>query len=503
VSREHAYDVVMRRGLGIAATLCALALAAPAAAAPIVPTGGAPSLPDFDGSAATARPLANPTIAPQNPWMAANPSSNIHNDTWMTDAYQRPGPLGVNLQTQSAAGPPSLCGSLAFDSAGHIVSVCPSSISPPHARVFDPVTLETLADYELPQAPDPPGTKQYQNFSGGGYFFLDQNDRMWIPTKTDHIYVLAISDDGTSLTLEEDYDLTPVLDEAGERITSALPDFAGRIWFVTKQNGKVGVLNPSSGQVWVRKIGEEIENSFAVGTDGVYVVSDKRMYRFKAHGRAPHILWRHKYENSGIVKPSQVDAGSGTTPTIMEGGYVAITDNADPMNVVVYRTARRLHGKPRVVCEVPVFGAGKGATENSLITAGRSLIVENNYGYEDPLDVPDTEYQTEPGFVRVDVKRNGTGCRKRWTNHKARAPTVVPKLSTDNGLIYTYTMPPDPSGTEGYYWTAIDFRTGKTAWSKFAGSGLTYNNNYAGLALGADGTAYLGVIGGLIALRDG
>ena len=45
--------------------------------------------------------------------------------------------------------------------------------------------------------------------------------------------------------------------------------------------------------------------------------------------------------NSGIVKPSQVDAGSGTTPTIMDNGYVAITDNADPMNVVVYRTAKQ------------------------------------------------------------------------------------------------------------------------------------------------------------------
>ena len=48
--------------------------------------------------------------------MATNPNSNIHNDTWMTDAYQRRGPLGNALVTQSEAKPPSLCGSLAFDS---------------------------------------------------------------------------------------------------------------------------------------------------------------------------------------------------------------------------------------------------------------------------------------------------------------------------------------------------------------------------------------------------
>jgi hypothetical protein len=79
----------------------------------------------------------------------------------------------------------------------------------------------------------------------------------------------------------------------------------------------------------------------------------------------------------------------------------------------------------------------------------------------------------------------------------------VPKLSARTGLIYTYTRPPDPSGAQGYYWTAIDFRSGQTVWSRLAGSGLLFNNNYAGLALGADGTAYLGVIGGIVALRDG
>ena len=44
----------------------------------------------------------------------------------MTDAYQRSGPLGNNLAATSGAKPPSLCGSITFDSQGRIVSVCPS-----------------------------------------------------------------------------------------------------------------------------------------------------------------------------------------------------------------------------------------------------------------------------------------------------------------------------------------------------------------------------------------
>ena len=213
------------------------------------------------------------------------------------------------------------------------------------------------------------------------------------------------------------------------------------------------------------------------------------------------MIWKGGYPNSGIVKPSQVNAGSGTTPTIMDNGYVAITDNADPMDIVVYRTAKKLHGAKRKVCVQPVFGVGGSATENSLLTAGRSLIVENNYGYQDPFG-PNTGAVTEPGFARVDLNKKGDGCKLKWTNTDARAPTVVPKLSTKTGLIYAYTRPPDPLA-QGYYWTAIDWHTGATVWSRYAGSGLLFNNNYAGLAIGPTGTAYLGVVGGLISLRDG
>src|SRR5918911_918762 len=444
--------IAYRRGTvagAIGAAGCAVAswlalCPAPAFGAPIASSGPAPSLPAFRGHAAVGHRIKRSSIPPQNPFMAKDPFSNIHNDTWMTDSYRYRGPLGRSLVATSEAKPPRICGSIAFDKRRRLVSVCPSLSGGPQVRIMDPRTLATRVTYDLPDAPNLPGTKLYQNFTGGGYFFLDDEDR---------------------------------------------------IWFVSKRNGKVGTLDRRTGHLRVKTLHEEIENSFAVGSRGVYIVSDRRMYRFEA-GRngAPRVVWKARYKNSGIVKPGQVDAGSGTTPTILPGGYVAITDNAEPMHVVVYRTAAKLHrGIRRIVCQVPVFGKHTGDTENSLIGTRRSLIVENNYGYQDPLG-PNAGAVTKPGFARVDIKRHGKGCRKVWTNREVRAPTVVPKISTKSGLIYTYSRPPDSSGSQGYYWTAIDFGNGKTVWSQYAGSGTGYNNNYSGLAIGPDGTAYLGVI---------
>ena len=493
-------DVARRAAITIA--LCAPgALPSLAAAAPI-PAAPVTSLPLASGQPATPHALV-PAAPPQNPSMAKNPNSNIHNDTWMTDAYRRSGPLGKNLQATSGAHALSLCASLAFDRKGRIVSVCPSNLAAPQARIFDPKTLEVLATYDMPEAPNPPGTLAFQNFTGGGYFFLDNKDQIWSATKTSHLFVLAEGADGRSLTKVKDFDLSKVL-TANQRITSALPDFQGRIWFVSKKDGVIGVLNTKTKAIRTIKLGEEVENSFAVDRDAVYIVSDKRMYRFHASDAGkPVIDWKVTYKNSGITKPSQVDAGSGTTPTIMPGGYVTITDNADPMNVVVYRTQAKLgKGKKRVVCEVPVFGKGASATENSIMAARNAAFVENNYGYQDPFGAT-AGAPTTAGFARVDIKADGSGCKKAWENTTTAAPTVVPKLSTASGLIYTYIAPTDPTGVNAWYWAAIDARNGKEVWRTYSGSGLTFNNNYSGLAIGPDGTAYLGAIGGLLALRDG
>lgn len=130
--------------------------------------------------------------APQNPFLAPDPFSNIHNDTWTSNTYSIAGPRAGATNAYGSYDP-SVCGSLTSDRSGRIVSVCPSLVASPQARIIDPRTLKVLGTYDLPQAPDAAGTVGFQNLTGGGYFFLDQRDRVWTTTKTSHLFVLAIS----------------------------------------------------------------------------------------------------------------------------------------------------------------------------------------------------------------------------------------------------------------------------------------------------------------------
>lgn len=53
-----------------------------------------------------------------------------------------------------------------------------------------------------------------------------------------------------------------------------------------------------------------------------------------------------------------------------------------------------------------------------------------------------------------------------------------------------------------WYWAAVSFRTGKLVWERRSGTGPLYDNAYSGLAIGPTGTAYLGALGGMMAIKD-
>jgi hypothetical protein len=499
--RAFAGHAALSIATAVIGSLLCTSLALAATPIPNDPPNGPSLVPNYLGAPATPAPVKAPKI-PQNPFMAPNGLSNVHNDGYQSDTYTWSGPLGRNPTVNSQFfGTLGICGiTIVFDRLGRLATICVSGTEQ-RLTMFDPTTLDTLATYDLPPRVIPPGGNPFTS-GGGAYFYLDDQDRAVVSTGRS-IRVVADTDDPSNpgFSLVTTYDLMSVIPE-DDQINSAIPDWSGNLWFVTRFHGIVGALDQNSGGLIDSvRLDEPIENSFATDEKGgVYIVSDAALYRFDL-GKDGEIetTWREAYQNSGIVKPGQFTAGSGTTPTVMGNHYVAITDNADPMNVVVYRRARHVADGRRVVCQQPVFEQGASATENSLIGTDNSMIVENNYGYAPPPFATENGNTTTPGIERVDIAQNGKSCRTVWHSDEI-SPSVVPKLSLANGLVYTITKPP---GTpDAWYLTAIDFESGETAWSRLLGTGRFYNNHYAGISISPRGDLYSGVLGGTVRVVD-
>ena len=175
-----------------AAFIAALLVGAPAASAVPIPEGpAAGSLPVYSGAPAAAEPVGA-SQPPRHPFMAPNERSNLHDDAYQTDAYRTLGPLGRDVLKQDTFLPN--LGECASDHlrqpgpARHRVRIdrrsrrwpCStrpaSTCSPPtRCRRATPATLNSLFTY----------------FGGGGYFYLDNQDRAVIPTTSHHILVVG------------------------------------------------------------------------------------------------------------------------------------------------------------------------------------------------------------------------------------------------------------------------------------------------------------------------
>jgi hypothetical protein len=380
---------------------------------------------------------------------------------------------------------------------------------------------------------------------GGIYSFFDARDRFTIAAGGTHIWTLVEGGSAESpvfeLPKENDVDLSELIHpEVVGNLAGLMLDWQGRIWFATtgKEAGepaRVYVLNPAKATYPYTDTksvpldqGEIIRNTFALDKTGrdrsaAYIVSSQKMYRIDAGpDDQPRIVWSQPYDTVPSdtnneqyvngVKNGQYELGSGTSPTILgEGKYVAITDNAEQLKVVVYRTDERLGpDENRIVCQEPVFENDKGALSNSLLGTRLSLIATNNYNYFYDWPSGKLIYPSEPGLARIDIDPNGKGCHTVWTNSDV-ATTNCPRLSTRTGLIYAVARVMDkskideqhPYGLDVYYWTALDFRTGKVVWQKMAGTGVLFDSFYpAGGDIGPNGVLYYGAYGGLVTLRD-
>ena len=210
----------------------------------------------------------------------------------------------------------------------------------------------------------------FQNFTGGGYFFLDRQDRIWSATKTSHLVVLAERDDGdagssrspTTTSRRAERRRAGHLGAARLRAAASgsSPRRAARSASSTRGRAGSASIAPRRGDRELVR-GRPGRASTSSPTSACTGFSAARRPHRASTGRSP-------YRTPASQKPGQVDAGSGTTPTIMarrlrrdhrqrrpdERRRLPTGDEAAPRQT-------------RTVCEVPVFAPGASATENSLI----------------------------------------------------------------------------------------------------------------------------------------
>ncbi len=318
-----------------------------------------------------------------------------------------------------------------------------------------------------------------------------------------------------------DVDLSKVT--GGSGIQSALPDWAGRIWFVTV-SGVVGFVTPKGA---VRDVhlpkGETIANSFSMDeSGGVFIVSTHALYRFDVRRGRPRTTWRKPYDRGSRVKPGQVSQGSGTTPTLVGrassrgGGSIAITDNADPrMNVLVFRRGKAGPGPQAAVPPAGLRRREERRREQPDLRArrpgrGEQLRLRRPAPGGSLRPLGDHRARHGQGRGELPARRLPRRLAQHHRPDPHRGGQAEPPHRADLRL-----HPPQrcrgparrrPRPTrfspEAWFFTAFSARTGKQVWSKYTGSGLGFNNNYAPVSLGPDGTAYVGTLGGLIRVAD-
>jgi hypothetical protein len=495
------------RHVGVFALVAAVAFAVvaviPDGRIPIPPGGGLLVSSSYVGAAADPKPI-DLTIE-QHPGLAANGRSQMHTDGWSSDTYAGPGPLGRDPEIDTAWYGVKECATIAFDSRDRIIGLCGGFNGRNVGmtlNIIDPESMDPLATLAMPRTKSNNGKRPWEDLCGGAYFYLDNEDRAVVETTDRRIFTIETADvDGeASLRIIDEVDLTEQIPE-DDCLLALMADWNGAgTWFVT-QDGRVGLVDLATGESTVLDLDEEIGNSVSADENGLYVVTVGALYRLRVGDDGSiEIDWRTEYTNSGVFKPGQVSAGSGTTPTVLPSGLVAITDNAEPrMNVQFYDI-----DDGSLQCEAPVFGDGASASDNSMVAVGEAgVVVENNYGYTAPWSTV-LGRSTPGGFARVDAVPAGETytCEVTWTSDVV-SPTSVAKVSLENGLLYSYSTQPSRWGVQSWYISAIDAESGEEAFRVRTGTGSSFNNHYSAITLAPDGSLFVATLAGMVRLRDG
>jgi hypothetical protein len=375
----------------------------------------------------------------------------------------------------------------------------------------------------------------FRNTSGGAYFYLSNNNKVYIPGANNNILRISIANrkfiksNIESINIQEQILAGSLLDPSLANkdqlnvLTAILPDKNGNVWF-TSQYGIIGLihrtdkfegtdcpkvyasfvgfygaktkikkifgkeikdlsdlsfyqegkgLTPELRKQFIDEISndpdtrEEIQNSFSVSEDGVFIISNFALYKLFFNEETKKIemdpQWLETFKKGDLVypndfsrKPGHLNNGGGTTPTLMDNRFVAIGDNdTSQININIYDQK-----SGELVFRHKLFNDEASACENSIVAYKNSFVIANTYGYVDPFKTNDTA----GGIMRFDFNesKNNFELNEKWPATGLFDPkTATPKLSAGNGLIYVYNRSDeDFNGHNDWQLTAVDFRTG-------------------------------------------
>jgi hypothetical protein len=498
------------------------------------------------------------SAAPQyHPWLADSTMPQFHQGPWQQDSTRNPGPTSD-----------SQLGNAQFAATGLVnVGLLESPAYADGKRVFWGGNVDQIYKLEIANG-KPRVISKVSRYGGTLENLMAPFAGAYTAVRYDNTYltgakrsVLAYrdavaGDRNSSIALYKRYEIPQsVAPDQGlgkpEQITGMGVLWDGKIAVVTRF-GTVGVVDIENNRAKFSRVGsgESISNSIAVASDGgIYVVSDKAMYRFQwntsnewnaATLKSPLTdaascsqCWRETYETfvgDGITFSS----GSGSTPSLMgpNGEYVVITDGAKVANLSVYRTGTLQSGQTRLAARKPVnFGDAnreRTSSEQSVVVSGYGMaVVSNDYkdvgslGSNLPLwfrltiqPVIDV-LLTLPAGKNIDnarvtllgytPKHQPWGVQKftfnpanatlssSWVRNDVSCPNAVPLMSETSNRFYCV-------GARNYQWTieSLDWTSGGNHFSKDLGLLPRFNSFYALTQLTSDGSILYGSVDGVV-----
>ena len=202
-------------------------------------------------------------------------------------------------------------------SSGRLITTCISATTV-ELRLMDPRTLNTVASHLLPPRVIPPGVTRSRR-PGGAYFYVDNKDRAVVSIGPPDLRGRDPGQQRSSASAPT----TCTLGDPGRRpaqLGAARLERPALVRHPPARHRRRARPGAPAGVLGTPPHGRGDRQLVRDGRDRRRVHRHRQgavPLRRRPRAASPSVTWRVRYDNIGMQKPGQFDAGSGTTPTLM------------------------------------------------------------------------------------------------------------------------------------------------------------------------------------------